>query len=643
MSDFGTDVGNSGLSLMGKLIDALLKLIGKIYDTIKERTSADYKLKKAEYGEMKDKAARRKFIEKIEGKTGYVNHKDLEKAGVPLTAVGITLDDKGFKELAARCKREGIVITGVEDVRERELNGKNSMIVECKQSDLTRLAKLIDLMNDEKKINKVQEEIDKVEAKNAELEAELTELQSKEEPTQEEIDRMKEIEGEIEENNLVIEELNNQIEDIRYGHSEELNQEQAQGVVEKAVNGETLRGVTFDEAVDRWTGGSIDKDTTCYVVDAKDPNRYIVCTAKNDTFKNQEYIKTTYEVYNGSKQVYATNDGRFEGRPKDYWFREKAAMRDKGGIGDLVIKFYSVKELEAYRENYKAQNATELDGLDVGKEGRDYDAIIKKLEAKIDECGALYKDGAVLDKESGKPITLTESMSDVEKANAAEAVIAGKQIDNYKEIKQLESEVAIARTNVLTTNEGTEEHTIAQAEFEKVESKYKAALNTESQLVDERKSVNAVQAEQGVKTSPIKSIEYLPQDKAAITNLENQIAQKEAYNLEYKQSMFLNYSDNPNVYKEMARELEQKEQEVAGMRKELEEMKQTAVKNAQGAEKTDDRREERVSEVEDDRRTMAEYKGEIAEKRKADGAKGNDVRDRETTKQKTVPQTKEDR
>lgn len=64
MSDFGTDVGNSGLSLMGKLIDALLKLIGKIYDTIKERTSADYKLKKAEYGEMKDKAARRKFIEK---------------------------------------------------------------------------------------------------------------------------------------------------------------------------------------------------------------------------------------------------------------------------------------------------------------------------------------------------------------------------------------------------------------------------------------------------------------------------------------------------------------------------------------------------------------------------------------------------
>lgn len=643
MSDFGTELGNSGMNVMGKLVDALLKLIEKIYETFKEKTSVDYKLKKAEYREMKDKAAKRKFIEKIEGKTGYVKHKDLVKAGVPLTVCGISVDDKGFKELAERCKREGIVITGVEDIRQRDLTGKKFFYVECRQSDAERLKDLLDLMNDEQRIKNVQEDIEKIEVENEELKGELAVLKEKEEPTQEELDRIKEIEDKIESNNLVIDGLNKRIEDIRYGHSEELNQEQAQGVVEQAVNGETLRGVTFDEAVDRWTGGSIDKDTTCYVVDAKDPNRYIICTARNDTFRNQEYIKTTYEVYNGSKQVYATNDRRFEGRPKDYWFREKAAMRDKGGFGDLVIKFYSVKELEAYRQNYKAQNATELDGLDVGKEGRDYDAIIKTLEAKIDECGGVYKDGVVFNKESGKTITLTESMSDVDKANAAEAVVVGKQIDNYKEIKQLESEVAIARTNVLVASEGTEEHTVAKAEFEKVESKYKAALNTESQLIEERKSINAVQAEQDVKTSSVKDIEYLPQDKAAITDLETQIADKEAYNLEYKQSMFLNYSDNPTVYKEMAQELEQKEQEVISMRKELEEMKMQAVKNIQGAEKTDDRRDERVSEVEDNRRTMAEYKGEIADRKNSDGAKGNDVRDRDITKQKNVPNIKEDR
>ena len=90
---------------------------------------------------------------------------------------------------------------------------------------------------------------------------------------------------------------------------------------------------------------------------------------------------------------------------------------------------------------------------------------------------------------------MTEDMSYTEKANIAEASVIGKQIANYKEIAQLESDVAIARTNVLTTNEGTPEHAAVQDEFSKVESKYKAAIETEASLIDERKSINAVQAE----------------------------------------------------------------------------------------------------------------------------------------------------
>lgn len=641
MSDFGSEMSNSGLTLMGKLLDALMKLFAKIYDTIKERTSADYKLKKEQLHEIKDKASEQKFIEKIEGKTGYVNHKDLVKAGVPLTAVGISLDDKGFKDLAARCKREGIVISGVEDIRERELNGKKNMLVECKQSDLKRLATLIDLMNDEKKIGKVQDEISKLEIKNSELTGELTELQGKEEPTQEDIERMAAIEAEIEENSTVITELQSQIDDVRHGHSKTLNEEQAYGVVEKAVNGETLRGVSFSEAVDRWTGGVIDKDTTCYVVDAKDPDKFVLCTARNDTFRQQDYIKTTYEVYNGSKQVYATNDARFEGRPKDYWTREKAAMRDAGGFSDLVIKFYSIKELEAYRENYKAQNANELDGLGVGKEGRDYDGVIKTLESKIDECGGAHKDGVVVSKETGKPMTLTEGMSNNDRSTVAEAVIIGKQIDNYKEIKQLESDVAIARTNVLTTDEGTPEHKVAQAEFEAIGEKYKTALSTEESLIDERKGVNAVQAEQDVYKSPTKNIEYLPEDKAIIDALETKIADAEKYNYEFGRS--IDYSDDPKMRASERKQLESMEKDVSQMRSELEQAKTQAVQNAQGYEKPDDRRDDRVTEVEDDRRTMSEYKGEISDRKKADGAKGNDMKDREATKQKTVPTTRDDR
>lgn len=642
MSDFGSDVGNTSLNLMTKLIEALLKLIGKIFELIKDRTSAEYKLKKSEYRNMKDKTKQRKFVEKIEGKTGFVKHKKLVKAGVPLTVVGISLNNESFKELSQRCKREGIVISGVEDVRERSLNGNKLMIVECKQSDLKRLAKLIDLMNDEKKINLIQKEIKINENRNKVLEVKIDDIKNKDGVlTQEDIDKIKEIENAIEENNLVIEELKKQIYDIRHGHSEELNKEQAQGVCEQAVNGETLRGVDFNEAVDRWTGGSIDKDTTCYVVDAKNPERYIICTARNDNFKGQEYIKTTYEVYNGSKQVYATNDARFDGRPKDYWFREKAAMKDKGNFGDLVIKFYSIKELEAYRENYKAQNATELDGLNMGKEDRNYEAIIEALKNKIEECGGIYKNGLVIDKETGKPMALTEGMSDIDRAKMAEAVVIGKQIDNYKEIGKLEIEMIMARSNVVGEKEGTPEYAVAQTEFEKIESKYKEAIAKEASLFEERKSVNAIQAEQEVKTSPIMDIEYLPQDKAAIEQLESKIAEKEAFNFEFKQSMFYNYGENESVYQSMAEELEGREQEVMTMRAELEQMKLQAVKNAQNAEKTDDRREDKVTEVEEEKRSMAEYKDEI-ENKKADGAKTTG-KDRETTKQQDIPKGKEDR
>lgn len=514
MSDFGTDLGNNSLSLTGKLTEALLKLIGKTFDIIQEQ----------------------------KGKMGF-NHKNLEKASVPLTAVGITLNDKDFNELADRCKREGIVITGVEDIRERELSGNKSIIVECKQSDLQKIAGLVDLMNDEKKIDRINEEINTMKYKEAEL---------------------------IGEDNLIIQELEKQIKEIRYGHSEELNAEQAQGVCEQAVSGKNERGVTFDETLDRWTGGSIDKDTACYVVDAKDPNKYIVCNAKKDLFHNNEYIKTTYEVYDGSKQVYSGSDRRFEGRPKDYWAKEKAAMKETGGFRDLVFKFYSIHEVDAYRENYKMQNANKLDDLKVGNVGRNYDAIIKNLETKIDKCGATFRDGVVIDKETGKAITLSEGMSDMERAKVAEASVIGKQITNYKKISQLEIDIAIARTNVLTTKEGTAEHKIVQAEFEQVESKYKSALEMEASLVDERKSVNAVQAEQ--------EVTVLPQ----------------------------------------------------------------AVKNAQKAEKSDDRRDDRVDEIDENHRTMAEYKGEIAENKKKDGAKGNDVKDREATKKEAIPKSKGD-
>lgn len=496
MSDFGTDYGNASLSLMGKFAEALLKLFEKVFDTLRERTSAEYKLKKAELKSINEAAEQKQFAAKVEGMSGFINHDTLVKAGIPLVSCGLALDDNAMKELSARCKREGILITGLEDIRARELSGNKMFMIECKQADLQKLANLVDLMNDEKKIGLIQDEIGKIESSNASLKIEYDSLKSKEELTSGELERVNEIESEMKNNNSAISQLYSQIDNIRYGHSQELNLEQSQGIVEKAVNGSTQRGVSFDEALDRWTGGKIDEDTTCYVVDAKDPDCYIVCNAKNDIYKEQEYIKTSYEVYNGDECVYSTDDGRFDGRTKDYWANEKNAMKAAGGFGDTVLKFYSAQELEAYRESYKDQNASELSDLDVGTEGRDYDEIIKSLEAKLDENGAKYHGGNVFDKDTSKLLELTPEMNESTKANVAESVVIGKQIDNYKELKQLEGDVAIARTNILTAPEGSDEQKAAQTEFAVAENKLKSALKTEESLIEERKSVNAVQAHQ---------------------------------------------------------------------------------------------------------------------------------------------------
>lgn len=567
MSDFGSEVGNAGLSMMGKVMEALMKLLDKIFETVKERTSAEYRLKKAELKDVKEKTAFKKFAAEVEGRAGLVNYDDLKKAKVPLTAVGITLEREEMQELAARCKREGIIITGVEDIRQREMAGAQFFAIECRTSDLERLGSLLHLMNDEKRIIAFrEEEIAPLESRNKALRAEIAELRAKPHLTQEDLDKIKELETEIEVNDGVIKNLNKKIQEFREDRSRELNNEQAIGVVEKVVNGETERGVTFDDAINRWTGGRIDKDATCYVVDAKDPDRYIICTSKNDIFHNKDYVKTTYEVYNGDNRVYTTHDGRFDGRPDGYWKNEKAAMRDKGGISDQVIKFNSKEEMEAYRENYKAQNAAELGGLDVGKEGRDYGEIINTLEGQLDKCGATYKDGVAVDQETGDPLVLTEGMSEAERARVAEAVIIGRQIKNYHELAELGTAVNVARVDVMTNTEGSPEYIAAQAELNAVQDKCKAALELEASQIDDRKSINAVQAELETREDREREADREPQEKTKADERE-------------------------------------------------------AALDARNAEKFDGSRDERVDKTADKHQTMEQFKADIKKMKAQDAAK----------------------
>ena len=533
MSDLGTDMGNSGLTLAGKALEALVKLFAKLYDTLMKRTSAEYRLKKVELKQAKSKEDKRKFVEKIEGKTGYVAHNDLVKAGVPLTVVGVTLDDKGFKELAARCKREGITISAAEDIRAKGLTGAKFFSVECKQSDVARLKSLFDLLNDEKRISAIEDNIKEVKLENVGLQNELTELENIKNPTTEELERIAALREKVRGNNGYIEALNVQVDEIRLGYCKQLNEKQAESVIEQVIGGEDATEIDFDKAIDRWTGGTIDKDTTCYVVDAKEPTRHIVCNAQNDIYNGENYIKTNYDVYVNNKKVLSTNDGRFDGREKDYWVKQKNAMKEAGGFGNTVFKFYSKESLEKYRANYKAQNASELDALKIGSKGRDYAEIENILFSKMKECGAEYKDGQVYSKETNEPLKVSPEMTTAEKANVAEALIVAKQIENCREIAKLETEVDIAYTNMITSTEGTAQYSEAKAEYEKVDTKYKEALETEKSLCDERKTINAVQAEHDVKHEIEKQGEQANDEHREVSNMERADRADEADKTQY--------------------------------------------------------------------------------------------------------------
>lgn len=595
MSDFGTETGsaalNAGSNVVTKLLSAIMSFFKFLYQTWEKHP--DRKLTVEKLKTIEGENAKKAFLEKIEGKTGYIKFKDMEKAGINCTAVGITMTSEEMKDFSARCKREGIKFTATIDRDDLDKTRKIYNVL-CPVTQLEKMKRLVDRMNDDKLIAGIDKRIEEIESK-----------------------------GELSEQDKVdIEALMQQREDIKRAYCEKLNDEQAAGVCEKAVNGETKRGVTFDGALDRYTGGELDKSQFAIVCDAADPTKYVKCHGYNDTFHDKTYIKTDYEVYDGSKMVYQTNDGRFDGRAKDYWWKEKEHMKSIGGFGDTVFKFYTMEEYERWAQNARTQNAVELSGLEYkGVEGRDYNSFCDKLEAKLAENGAVYKDGIVLDKATGQALILTDAMDSMEKAQIAEAQIIGKEINNYKELYELEADLAVANSMVITTIEGTQEHTEALADFDKAKEKYQNALAVEKDLKEERMSINGVQAEQETRSKAPKQHEVVQSVGYYEVRNNVPVTERLTKGTELEKDVYSFDMVSGTDYEA----LEKKYGEING-----------DSRDAEG-------RVERVDEMEEKQHSLTEYRSEIEDMRKSGGAKGNEIQERSTDIQKTTSSTTKER
>ena len=125
-------------------------------------------------------------------------------------------------------------------------------------------------------------------------------------------------------------------------------------------------------------------------------------------------------MYRGTECTLKTHDGRFEGRPDGYWQEQKDAIQKAGDFSGTFFKFTSVVEYQKWAEAARNQNTQELGSMT--KEGeKDYQVIIKELEMKLDENGAKFQDGQLLDKQTGEPLIINENMTEEQRAIVAES------------------------------------------------------------------------------------------------------------------------------------------------------------------------------------------------------------------------------
>lgn len=636
MEDLGSGTGGTAISLGTKVLEAILRLLEKLFDAW--RNNPERKLAKQKLKIAKNDLEKQKIIERLEGKTGYVNYQDLKRSGESLKAVGIFMTKAEMKEFSALCKREGVQFSGMTDNTKKNEDGVKTYEIICKEKDLDKVANIIDRMNDEKMIVGIDNRIAELESKGEEI---------------------------TEQDKVDIAALKEQKSAIQRSYCDMLNVEMSSNVINRVVTGEAKQNLTLDEALNRLTGRHIDKDTVCIVADANDPSKYIKCHGYQDTYKDQDYIKTEYEVFRGTESVLKTHDGRFDGRPKDYWNKQKAEIQQAGEFSGTFFKFASVVEYQKWAEETRNKNEQELSSMEKSN-NNDFDHIIEELEAQLDENGAMMKDGVVVDKETGEPLTLEEGVTEEQKvtvveymameaqldengatmkdgvvvdketgepltleegmteeqqnkikgcleigeqingyfegkkqeeqrANVAECVVIGKQISNYKELSQLELDISMAQADVLTTDEGTEERADAEAKLADMQTRMDTLRATEKGLINERKEINAVQSEQEIRTDVqmdiAEKLEYLPEDKAKIEELEKKIG--ELFPHYYTGDLYI----------------------------ELEQVKTQAAENARKTGRTVDSRSERVADKSGKQMSMEEAKKEIAQQRANDAAK----------------------
>lgn len=488
-TDLGQDTGTATLNATAKVVELFLALLNKLYE---QSLDPEVRQKRAEFKEFKAEQGRKNLSRKLDISAGEVNLKTLQKSGVALEPINLHgLSKENVERFAEICKREGVIFSGTYAERE---DGKLDYHLIVRSKDLERVRAVTERLNEEMRV----EAIDK----------RISEIWQKPEMTEQDLANIRE--------------LQRQRAEIQRTACTELNRQQAEIIMGNAVYSQDNKPISIDEALNRNTGRQLDKDVYTIVADSQDPTKYIRCHGYTDTYKDKEYIKTEYEVFKDGQKVFATHDGRFDGRPEGYWEAQKAQMQEAGEFSGTVFKFYTEAEYQRWAEHAARENAEELSNLVPGtvRTSADYDRAIETLNKQLSDHGVeIDKDGVLMRVETSYPQNFDENgeiqpvekreplqeaysrdLTPQQKTEVAECFIIKDQIDTFNQMKAAEAELTQARAYAMVMDNATppEQRKIIEDRVSAAEATMKGLQETEAELYTARKNINAVQADQTV-------------------------------------------------------------------------------------------------------------------------------------------------
>lgn len=471
--EMGGQVISTVANLGAKSVEAILKIFDRIFQLLRERSSAQYRNEKLKLSEHKDKVKAAKLLDKYSNMIGYVEYEKLKRAGVPLTCVNVHATEEQFKRICDMAKRQGVLVSALEDAS-NELGGQKTYMLALKKEDAQRIADIVDTVRIAEKIDKIQERIDEELAKgDGTLESLPLEKQE------------------------FIKLLRKEQATLRGERAELDNENIMRDAIDNALGAPQAEKMDFDTCMNRLTGKHIDKDCTFYVADAVNPDNYIKVAAKDDIYKGEHYIHSTYEVYNGKEKVYECDDGRFDGRPPYYWQSLVGQMKSKGDFSDEAVKFYSPEDLQRYRDSYKREQEKEITPVQEAAEKHDYSKACEILEQKIKENGYEYDTETGKAKKNGAELEATDcygkDLKVPEKVLRCEAFMSAAQIARYRQLEQLEAELSIAKAELFNTPAGSIEHAEIESKVNTLQGKIGIIQQEATSTTKCLQKVNAMQ------------------------------------------------------------------------------------------------------------------------------------------------------